>query len=302
MNITESEDGSAGPLREALAVCAATAMSGVLRVTGDPGGAIHLADGLVAAIETPGAPGPEVLLLRSHRVTESAWDEAFTAAAVGGPMDAELVRRGMAGAGELEGLLRVALADAMFVLAGGTVEEYRAEPGSADVVLPLVPGAGPDGLLAEAARRIRVLAPVPFRHDRDKIVAVPGAARPGIRLGEGQDEVLALADGRRTTRDLAFALGRGVYSTMLQLARMRQAGLLVTVPSRASGPDGRGRGRPGLGGEQPEGSGLPRRGQGHQGLPRRIGPSGGKQDSRVPVGLLRSRYGQAVTTGQVHND
>jgi hypothetical protein len=169
----------------------------------------------------------------------------------------------------------------------------------ADAVLPLVPGAGPDGLLAEAARRIRVLAPVPFRHDRDKIVAVPGAARPGIRLGAGQDEVLALADGRRTARDLAFALGRGVYATMLQLARMRQAGLLVTVPSRASGPDGRGQGRPGPGGEQPGGSGLPRR---RQGLPRRIGPSGGKQDSRVPGGLLRPRYGQAVTTGQVHND
>jgi hypothetical protein len=58
MNTTESEDGSVGPLREALTVCAAAGMTGVLRVTGDPGGAIHIADGLVAAIETPGAPGP----------------------------------------------------------------------------------------------------------------------------------------------------------------------------------------------------------------------------------------------------
>jgi hypothetical protein len=81
MNTTESEDGSVGPLREALMVCAAAGMTGILRITGDPGGAIHLADGRVAAIETPGAPGPEVLLLRSHRVTESAWDAAFAAAA-----------------------------------------------------------------------------------------------------------------------------------------------------------------------------------------------------------------------------
>ena len=81
MNTTESEDGSVGPLREALTVCAAAGMSGILRVTGDPGGAIHICDGLVAAIDTPGAPGPEVLLLRSHRVSESGWDEAFAAAA-----------------------------------------------------------------------------------------------------------------------------------------------------------------------------------------------------------------------------
>jgi hypothetical protein len=100
VNTTESEDGSVGPLREALMVCAAAGMTGILRVTGDPGGAIHIAGGRVAAIETPGAPGPEVLLLRSHQVTESGWDETFAAAASsGGRMGAELVRREMAGAG-----------------------------------------------------------------------------------------------------------------------------------------------------------------------------------------------------------
>lgn len=38
-----------------------------------------------------------------------------------------------------------------------------------------------------------------------------------VQLGDGQDEILALADGRRTTRDIAFALGRGVYATTLPL-------------------------------------------------------------------------------------
>ena len=122
----------------------------------------------------------------------------------------------------------------MFVLASGTVEEYRAEPGPVDFVLPLQPGAEPDGLLAETSRRIRVLAALPARNSRDRIVAATGAVQPGVRLGDGQDEILALADGRRTARDLAFALGRGVYATMLQLARMQQAGLLVAVPSRAA--------------------------------------------------------------------
>lgn len=38
-----------------------------------------------------------------------------------------------------------------------------------------------------------------------------------VQLGDGQDEILALADGRRMTRDIAFALGRGVYATTLPL-------------------------------------------------------------------------------------
>ena len=296
MNTTESEDGSIGPLREALTVCAAAGMSGVLRVTGDPGGAIHLAGGQVAAIETSGAPSPEVLLLRSHRVTESGWDEAFAAAAAsGGPMDAALVRRELVGSGELEGLLRTALADAMFVMASGTVEEYRAEPGPVDFILPLEPGAEPDGLLAEATRRIRILASMPFRHDHDKIVAVPRVAQSGARLGDGQDEILALADGRRTARDLAFALGRGVYATMLQLARMRQAGLLATVSSRPSGLDAQVGGRPAPGGGPQMASGLPRRAKSP---PRSSAPAGGKQGSPLPGAQLRLRYGQAATTDQ----
>ena len=151
-----------------------------------PAGLFTSPTALVTAIETAGAPSPEVLLLRSHRVTEWGWDAAFAAAAAGGQMNAELVRRELTGTGELEGLLRTALADAMFVLASGTVEEYRAEPGLVDLVLPLEPGAEPDGLLTEATRRIRLLASLPSRPDRDRIVAVAGAAQPDVRLGDGQ--------------------------------------------------------------------------------------------------------------------
>ena len=234
-------------------------LSGTLRVTGEPGGAIHFASGRVAAIETPGAPSPEVLLLRSHRVTESGWDAAFAAAAsAGGPMSTELVVRGMVGAGELEALLRTALADAMFVMASGSVAECQAEPGAVDYMLPLYPAAEADGLLAEAERRFRVLVALPGPARTDRIIATPGVVRPGVRLGDGQDEILALADGRRTSRDLAFALGRGVYATILQLARMHEAGLLVTAAQRAAPrPAGGAPGRPAAGDGQ-AGS-LPRR-------------------------------------------
>jgi hypothetical protein len=100
------------------------------------------------------------------------------------------------------------------------------------------------------------------------VAAAPGAVRPGARLGAGRDEILALADGRRMPRDLAFALGRGVYATMRQLAGMYEDGLLVTASSQATAevsspadPPAAGSGR--------EPAGLPRR---DKGMSRRAGP------------------------------
>ena len=293
MMISGSEDGSIGPLREALTICAASRTSGVLRITGDPGGTIHLANGLVTAIETSGAPGPEVLLLRSRRITEEGWDAAFsTAAAAGHPVSAELLARKLIGAGELEALLRIALADAMFVLARGTVEEYRAEPGPADSGLALEPGVEADGLLAEATRRIRVIASLslPARYARERVAVNPGVARRGVRLGEGQDEILALADGRRTPRDLAFTLGRGVYATTLRLARMREAGLLISG-SQLAAAAARQTGH--LGDAEPEtAGGLPRRGRARISLPRRASPPARQPELRTARGLLWPRSGR----------
>lgn len=296
MNTEGSEDGPAGPLREALTVCAAAGMSGTLRVTGHPGGAIHLVDGRVAAIETPGAPSPEVLLLRSHRIAESDWDTAFAAAAVaGGRISAELIAREMVGSGELEGVLLTALADAMFALASGAVEEYRSEPGPVDIVLPLEPGAETDWLLTETSRRIRVLASLPARYDLDRVVAAPGAAaRPDTGLGQGQDEVLALADGRRTPRDIAFALGHGVFATILQLARMREAGLLVTASRRTTERDGRKPGHQAPGGEPGSPSKLPRRQRDRSALLRNPKTA----ELRAPLRLLQPRFGRSPGSGE----
>jgi hypothetical protein len=300
MMMTGPDGASAGPLREALMICAASGTSTALRITGDPGGMIHLTGGLVTAIETAGAPSPEVLLLRSGRITESRWDAAFSAAAAADrPLSAELIAREAVGAGELEALLLTALADAMFVLADGTVEEYRAEPGRASSVLALEPGAEADGLLAEASRRITVLASLPhppvYRWER--LTAARGAVRPGVRRGGGQDEILALADGRRTPRDLAFGLGRGVYATTLQLARMHQAGLLVPGSARVAARPARQAGRPAAD-AGPEPGGLPRRAKGLLAAARRTAPARRAPQERAPLGLLQPRSGRDAAPGQ----
>ena len=299
MTLKGSQDASVGPLREALTVCAVSGTSGVLRITGDPGGTIHLADGLVTAIETAGTPSPEVLLLRSGRVTIAAWETAFAAAAAGRAMSAELITRKAVGTGELEALLLTALADAMFVLAGGTVEEYRAEPGPPDALLALEPGAEAEGLLAEASRRIRVLASLPFPpvYHRERLIAASGTVRAGVRLGNGHDEILALADGRRTPRDLAFALGRGVYATTLHLARMYQDGLLVPASAQRVSQPARQEGL--ASGAGPEPGVLPRRTKGLLDAARRAAPPRRARDAQAPLGRLRPRSSRDAGPGEM---
>jgi hypothetical protein len=69
--------GARGPLDRAgyerlsrsLAGCGREESTRELRVRGRPGGSFHLRGGLVVGVESPGAPGPEALLLRSGRVT-----------------------------------------------------------------------------------------------------------------------------------------------------------------------------------------------------------------------------------------
>jgi hypothetical protein len=173
----------------------------------------------------------------------------------------------------------------MFVLASGTVDEYRAEPGPVDYVLPLDPGMEADWLLAETSRRLQVLASLPARPDRDRIVAVSGAETSGARLGRGQGELLALADGRRTPRDLAFALGRGVYATLLQLARMQEVGLLVTASYRDLHPEV----RVALGSKSASADALPRRSKNAGDVSRRAVPWSRSRDLAAPLGLLRPR-------------
>ncbi len=229
-----SDDGRLG---DALREYAAAGFSGVLHVEGRPGGVLYFDDGGIAGCETPGAPSLEVILLRSQRVTEAEWDSAFTAAAQAGhPMTGELVSRGLLGAGESEALLRTALADAVFAVLSGAVDGWVTAP-AADCPLPLSPPARPGWLLGEAARRGQVLASFagpPFSA-LDRVAAGPDTS-PGPRPAPARDALLALADGRRSARDLAFALGHGLYPTMLELARMRSANLVTVVRRGQAAP------------------------------------------------------------------
>ena len=270
-----------------------------MRVSGRPGGSIYLADGRIVSVETPGAPSIEVILLHSQLVDEFGWDTAFAASAASGgrTMGEELVARGIIGAGRLEALLRTTIADGMLALAYGLVEACRAETPAAGP-LTLEPGVPAGWLLNETSRRIQALGSLPDRGGRERVrvVAVPGAIAPGLVLGGGRDEIVALADGRRTPRDLAFALGRGLYATMLQLGQMRQEGLILTVSGPAVPPGrNRGQGRPPASADEAgKAAGLPRR----KGRGDRAGEPGGRDLMPAALRLLRPRYGEGTKSGR----
>ncbi|WP_406118289.1 hypothetical protein [Streptomyces sp. NBC_00989] len=198
-------------------------------VTGTPGGSIHVRDGLVVAMETPGAPGIEGLLLRSGRIGEQAWSAVRASDTTHEHLAAELVDRGLVGAGELEVISLSALFDAAFALSLSVPDSWEVtEP-----VPTLYRNAGvtPERLLGEVSRRINFLAGEPgsvaaLARTRMQPASTAHLSEPVDRLPARHRAVLAAADGRRTARDIAFALGRGLFAVMIDLRHLLDRGLV----------------------------------------------------------------------------
>ncbi|WP_320778771.1 MarR family transcriptional regulator [Streptomyces sp. CRN 30] len=219
-----------GLLSRTLAECGRDAATGELRVCGRPGGTFHLRGGRVVAAESPGAPGPEALLLRSGRISGEQWDGLLREPGAGRWPEAGLIAHGYAGAAQLRVVRMSALQDAVFAIVVGRVEGVRplTAPSGAGPLAPVAVGETPLRLLQEATRKLTALAalPCPVLPDRERPAPVPGATPDDLRLPPARRELLTHADGRRTARDLAFVAGRGVYPVTVEVARMLAEGLL----------------------------------------------------------------------------
>ncbi|GAA2434439.1 hypothetical protein GCM10010191_56080 [Actinomadura vinacea] len=214
--------------------------SGTLRIEGGQAGAVTMRDGLVVAAGTPAAPGPESLLLRSGRISEADWTDAFAAAAPHGRMAAELVDRGLLGAAGLQVLTQVAVVDAVFAMALCGVRTCTAEPYGEDDLAPLLPadpGLDAHRLVRETARRLAAASQwreFGLEINRRPHPAVPEPVPPDD--GAPRGDVLSKVNGRRTVRDIAFSLGRGLYSVMHDLATLTQDGLITFEPQLPAEP------------------------------------------------------------------
>ncbi|MET7680330.1 MarR family transcriptional regulator [Streptomyces sp. NPDC005423] len=211
-------------LWRALADCGREEFTGELRAVGRPGGTFHLRGGLVIAVESPGAPGPEALLLRSGRIDGEQWADLVRESGGSDWPAAGLIAHGYAGAAQLRVVCVLALRDAVFATVAGQVDECQRAHGRGPLA-PVAVGETPGRLLQEAARRLAAISalPHPVRPDRERPLP---ALREDSRLSVPQQELLAHADGRRTARDLAFRTGRGVYAVTVEVARMLGEGLM----------------------------------------------------------------------------
>ncbi|MFG2004541.1 hypothetical protein ACGFNU_35860 [Spirillospora sp. NPDC048911] len=219
-----------GVLSSALSRRAHERFSGTLRIDGGQDGTVTMRDGLVIAAATPASPGPESILLRSGRISEDEWTEAFAAAAPAGRMPAELVERDLVGAAGLEVLTQVAVMDAVFAMALCGIQTCTARPAGEDDLAPLLPsdpGIEVDRLLRETSRRLATAVewrPLGLEMQTRPQPAGEPADAP---VNASRAEVLAKVNGRRTVRDIAFVLGRGIFSVMNDLAVLAQDGHLT---------------------------------------------------------------------------
>ncbi|SFE32514.1 hypothetical protein SAMN05216251_102497 [Actinacidiphila alni] len=201
--------------------------TGAVEVTGGAGGTLFLRDGLVGAVETPAAPSARSLLLKSGRIGEPDWEAALAALAETGDLARSLTGRGLVSAAELHLVCTAALYDGAFAMALQPVTGWRTDAGRVPE-LAAWPGQEPARLAEETALRQRTLRehlPSVAEFARRPVPPVSAAGRAGLdRLGARTRTVLLRADGRRTPRDLAFALGRGVYPVLLDLARAAPGG------------------------------------------------------------------------------
>ncbi|MFF3483473.1 hypothetical protein ACFYXC_09330 [Streptomyces sp. NPDC002701] len=211
--------------------------SGTVRVSGSPGGTIHLRDGLIGAVETPGAPTATSVLLTPGRIDDETWLAACAAERDTDRLGGYLVAAGLIGAAELEVVCTAAVFDAAFAMAIGPPGGWTL--GDPEPTLLGGPGVTPRRLTEETTRRItRLSGPwgAPGELARVRPAPVPDA---GLRRGlsDRHRSVLTTVNGRRTARDVAFTLGRGLYAIMLDLTRLEAQQL---IRWEAGGPpDGR---------------------------------------------------------------
>ncbi|MET9430084.1 transcriptional regulator [Streptomyces sp. NPDC003036] len=179
-------------------------------------GTLHLVDGRVVHAESPVAPGLDVLLTAGGRL----------------PPDRRL------GDGELEICRLGALFDAAFfaLTPGSGPTRFRYGPVERPGPLPPVRPVPLADVERETRRRRELLDGVwPYPAvDTAPVVARPAA--PGQTVTLRQRALLAYADGTRTPTELARALGRPAFHTLLEVRRLAAAGLIATPLEPAPSP------------------------------------------------------------------
>jgi Domain of unknown function (DUF4388) len=206
--------------------------TGQLPFAGSSGGAIYFQDGMVVYAESRQTPGP--------------------AAAAGFGPAAAAVRAGIPPGDPLRAARSVAAimavaepaVDAVLDLMSRESRPSRFRPAKVPAA-GLLPGIGVAALLAEVARRQRLLRQMgPFLTADTAVARHPHVRQQSIRVSSLQWALLIRIRDGSTPRDLAWDLRRSVFSTTAEVYRLLALRLVAVDhdPGRAARPDDPGRG------------------------------------------------------------
>ncbi|GLW56704.1 hypothetical protein [Kitasatospora phosalacinea] len=201
-----------------------------------PGGAVHLAGGLVVHAEAPSAATVGHLLTGAGRITVREWEDSLLLGA--GRLAEYLLGSGLVGAGELELARLAATLDGAQEALAQPDGELRFDP-DARPVLGLARPLSVLELRGAVGRRRSLLDGCWPSAELDRAPLQSTGTAPTRRTAvprRRRQALLAAADGTRTAPELARLLGRSTYGTLLDVRQLAAAGLL-TAPRPAAVPD-----------------------------------------------------------------
>lgn len=199
-----------------------------------PVGALYLCDGAVVHAESPAAPDVGWRLTARGRLSPETWEEAVARGGPGYRAGDFLVEHGRLSQGELELCHLSALFDAAYFvlhpLGDGQRPPERFLREARHWLGPVRPVPVP-ALRREVRRRRRLLEQAwpGAAVDAAPVVPVPDADRGrgrGAQAACGRRAVLRAADGVRTPVQIARALGRPAFATLLDVRRLTALGLI----------------------------------------------------------------------------
>ncbi|MYW69116.1 transcriptional regulator [Streptomyces sp. SID8379] len=191
-------------------------------------GTLYLADGRIVHAESPVTPGMDVLLTAGGALHADRWWEAVDRAGARHRVGRYLVEQGRLTDGALELCHLGALFDAAYFTLAPSSGPTRFRYGVSHwfgAVRP-VPVAAVE---RETMRRRDLLQRIWPEPDTDT-APLTRAAPPDIRVPPRRRRVLDLVDGERTASQIALALGRPAFHTLVDLRRLAAGGLVTTAP------------------------------------------------------------------------
>ncbi|MGC5343799.1 transcriptional regulator [Streptomyces sp. DT24] len=201
-------------------------------------GTLYLADGQVVHAESPATPGIDVLLTTSGALRHEGWWDAVAQAGAGQRVGRYLVDSGRVPGGALELCHLGALYDAAFFALAPTRTPSRFRYGVSHWIGPVRPVPA-EAVQRETLRRRELLDRIWPDAETDTAPLVRPARPSDLSVPPRQRVVLGLVDGARTATDIALALGRSAFHTLVDLRRLAAAGLVSAVREPVDAGSGR---------------------------------------------------------------